>query len=135
LNIQLIFIMDNLQLTADLGFSHGKYHVGLSLVEFEEENVTIVYSPALDLSGYGYSQEEAKQSFSEALSEFFRYTNNKNTLDKVLKDLGWAVRGSKKKPKFNPPKDSDLVSLNPLYNDIVNTKSYKVSREDVEFAY
>lgn len=127
--------MDKLQLTADLGFSNGKYHVGLSLVEFEEENVTIVYSPALDLSGYGYSQEEAKQSFSEALNEFFRYTNNKNTLDKVLKDLGWAVRGSKKKPKFNPPKDSDLVSLNPLYNDIVNTKSYKVSREDVEFAY
>jgi len=127
--------MDKLQLTADLGFSHGKYHVGLSLVEFEEENVTIVYSPALDLSGYGYSQEEAKQSFTEALNEFFRYTNNKNTLDKVLKDLGWAIRGSKKKPKFNPPKDSDLVSLNPLYNDIVNTKSYKVSREDVEFAY
>jgi len=121
-------------LTADLGFGNGKYHVGLSLVEFEEDNVTIIYSPALDLSGYGYSQPEAKQSFSEALHEFFRYTNKK-TLDKVLKDLGWAIRGSKKKPKFNPPKDSDLVSLNPLYNEIVNSKSYKVSREEVEFAY
>lgn len=128
-------MMDKLQLTADLGFTHGKYHVGLALVEFEEENVTIVYSPALDLSGYGYSPEEAKQSFSEALQEFFRYTNNKNTLDKVLKDLGWKIKGSKVKQKFDPPKDSDLVSSNPLYNDIVNNKSYKVSREDVEFAY
>lgn len=127
--------MAKLQLTADLGFPHGKYHVGLSLVEFEEENVTIIYSPALDLSGYGYSQEEAKQSFSEALNEFFRYTRNKNTLDQVLKDLGWAIKGSKNKPKFNPPKDSDLVSLNPFFNDIVNNKSYKVSREDIEFAY
>lgn len=127
--------MGNLHLTADLGFGNGKYHVGLSLVEFEEDNVTIIYSPALDLSGYGYSQSEAKQSFSEALHEFFRYTSNKKTLDKVLKDLGWAIRGSKKKPKFNPPKDSDLVSLNPLYNEIVNNKSYKVSREEVEFAY
>jgi hypothetical protein len=126
--------MSKLHLTADLGFGNGKYHVGLSLVEFEEDNVTIIYSPALDLSGYGYSQPEAKQSFSEALHEFFRYTNKK-TLDKVLKDLGWAIRGSKKKPKFNPPKDSDLVSLNPLYNEIVNSKSYKVSREEVEFAY
>lgn len=126
--------MANLQLTTDLGFPHGKYHVGLSLVEFVEENVTIVYSPALDLSGYGYSQEEAKQSFSEALNEFFRYTSNKNTLDKVLKDLGWAIKGSKNKPKFNPPKDSDLVAINPLYNEIVNNKSYKVTRENIEFA-
>jgi hypothetical protein len=86
-------MMDKLQLTADLGFAHGKYLFGLALVEFEEGNVTIVYSPALDLSGYGYSPEEAKQSFSEALQEFFRYTNNKNTLDKVLKDLGWAIKG------------------------------------------
>jgi len=127
--------MAKLRVTADLGFGNGKYHVGLSLVEFEEDNVTIVYSPALDLSGYGYSQPEAKESFSEALQEFFRYTNNKKTLDKVLKGLGWAIKGSKKKPKFNPPKDSELVSLNPLYNEIVNSKSYKVSREDVEFAY
>ena len=127
--------MSSLHLTADLGFKNEKYHVGLSLVEFEEDNVTIIYSPALDLSGYGYTQSEAKQSFEEALHEFFRYTNNKKTLDKVLKELGWDIKGSKKKPKFNPPKDSDLVSINPLYNEIVNNKSYKVSREDVEFAY
>ena len=127
--------MSNLHLRADLGFGNGKYHVGLSLVEFEEDNVTIIYSPALDLSGYGYNHSEAKSSFSEALHEFFRYTNNKNTLDKVLKDLGWNVKGSKKKPKFNPPKDSDLVALNPLYNEIVNSKSYKVSREAIEIAY
>ncbi|MGF1637841.1 MAG: hypothetical protein ACFCUU_12260 [Cyclobacteriaceae bacterium] len=127
--------MSSLQVAADLGFSGSKYHVGLSLVEFEEDNVIIIYSPALDLSGYGYNQLEAKQSFSEALHEFFRYTSNKRTLDKVLKELGWTIKGSKKKPKFNPPKDSDLVSSNPLYYDIVNNKSYRVSREDVEFAY
>ena len=62
--------------------------------------------------------------------------NNKNTLDKVFKDLGWAIKGSKVKPRFDPPKRFGLVSSNPLYNDIVNNKSFcKVSREDVEFAY
>lgn len=127
--------MSNLHLSADLGFTNKKYQVGLSLIEFEEDNAIIIYSPALDLSGYGYSQSEAKESFTIALQEFFRYTTNKKTLDKVLKDLGWAIKGTKNKPKFNPPKDSDLVTLNPLYNEIVNSKSYKVSREDIEFAY
>jgi hypothetical protein len=127
--------MSNLHISADLGFNNGKYRVGLSLVEFKEDEITIIYSPALDLSGYGQSEIDAKNSFSEALHEFFRYTNNKKTLDKVLKKLGWSIKGSKKKPKFNPPKDSELVNSNPLYNEIVNKKDYKVSREDVEFAY
>ena len=80
--------MSNLRIRADLGFNNDKYQVGFSLIEFQEEDVTIIYSPALDLSGYGYSQEEAKKSFSEALHEFFRCTNNKKTIDKILKDLG-----------------------------------------------
>lgn len=126
--------MSELQIRANLGFSNQKYNVGLSLVEFNEDDVIIIYSPALDLSGYGHSQEEAKNSFSESLHEFFRYTHNKNTLDKVLKDLGWSIKGTKKNPKFNPPLDSDLVSSNSLYNEIVNNKSYKVSRQNVEFA-
>ncbi len=126
--------MSNLHVKADLGFNNGIYHVGLSLIEFKEDDITIVYSPALDLSGYGNSEIDAKNSFSEALNEFFRYTNNKKTLDKVLKKLGWSIKGSKKNPKFNPPKDSELVTSNPLYNEIVNEKSYKVSRENVEFA-
>jgi len=126
--------MSNLHLSADLGFGNGKYLVGLSLIEFKEEDVTIIYSPALDLSGYGSSKEEAKKSFEEALHEFFRYTNNKKTLDKLLKGLGWTVKGSKKRPKFNPPKDSELISKNPLYSEIVNEKDYTVSRENVEFA-
>ncbi len=87
--------MSKLHVRADLGFENGKYHVGLSLVEFEEDNVTIIYSPALDLSGYGYNHSEAKISFTEALQEFFRYTHNKNTLDKVLKELGWKLKGLK----------------------------------------
>jgi hypothetical protein len=126
--------MTNLSLKANLGINNGKVYVGLSLVEFIEDDVVIIYSPALDLSGYGHSQEEAKTSFSEATAEFFRYTSNKKTLNSVLKALGWSVKGSKMKRTFIPPKDSDLVSTNSLYNDIVNNKSYKVSRENVEFS-
>jgi len=127
--------MSKLHFKADLSVNDGVYNVGLSLIEFKEEDVTIIYSPALDLSGYGQSEVEAKKSFFEALSEFFRYTNSKKTLDKVLKKLGWSIKGSKRKPKFSPPKDSELVTSNPLYNEIVNEKAYKVSRENIEFAF
>lgn len=126
--------MSNLHIKANLGINDKKYHIGLSLVEFSEDDITIVYSPALDLSGYGTSEVEAKKSFSEALDEFFKYTTNKKTLDEVLKGLGWSINGSKTNPKFNPPKDSDMVTSNSLYNEIVNQKSYKVSRQEVEFS-
>ena len=126
--------MSNLHIRANLGINHNKYHIGLSLVEFTEDNIIIIYSPALDLSGYGNSEEEAKKSFSEAMDEFFKYTTNKKTLDTVLKGLGWSIEGSKSKPQFNPPKDSDMVTSNSLYNEIVNQKNYKVSRQEVEFS-
>ncbi len=126
--------MSNFHLRANVGINETKYHVGLSIVEFVEDEIIIVYSPALDLSGYGKTIEEAQQSFTNAMEEFFRYTTNKKTLDKVLKDLGWAVKGSKKNLKFNPPKDSDLIISNSLYNEIVNNKSYKVSKQQIEFS-
>lgn len=134
LNFKKTTIMNNLQVRANLGINENKYHIGLSLIEFVEDDVIIVYSPALDLSGYGATEDEAKKSFSEAMDAFFKYTTNKKTLDIVLKELGWSIKGSKKRPKFNPPKDSDMVFSNSLYNEIVNQKSYKVSRQEVEFS-
>jgi hypothetical protein len=126
--------MANLHLITNLETNNEKYHVGLSLIEFIEDDVTIVYSPALDLSGYGNNEIEAKQSFSEAIDEFFRFITEENTFDKVLTNLGWTINSSIDKMEFNPPKDSDLVASNSLYNEIVNNKSYKVSRQELEFS-
>jgi hypothetical protein len=127
--------MPTLQFDGKIGFPGGLYRVGLSLIEFKEDDVTIIYSPALNLSGYGYSPDEAKNSFNIALHEFFRYTNNKKTFDKVLKELGWSVKGGKKTPKIEAPLNSDLIAKNPLYNEIINSKNYRVYNEDVEFAF
>ena len=89
--------MSTLHFNDQIGFPGYVFQVGLSLIEFNENDVNIVYSPALDISGYGYNSDEAKNSFNIALHEFFQYTNNKKTFDKVLIELGWTIKGSKKK--------------------------------------
>ena len=127
--------MSTLHFNDQIGFPGYVFQVGLSLIEFNENDVTIVYSPALNISGYGYNSDEAKNSFNIALHEFFQYTNNKKTFDKVLRELGWTIKGSKKKPKMEAPLNSDLIAKNPLYNDIINSKNYKVYKEDVEFVF
>ena len=134
MNFKAIIKMSNLTFQGAVGLNNSKYHVSLSLVEFNEDDITIIYSPALDLSGYGNSEDEAKNSFNVALHEFIRYTSNKNTFNDVLKELGWKIKGSKKKPKFQPPLNSDLAQNNPLYNDIINGKNHKVFNQEIEFA-
>jgi hypothetical protein len=59
-------------------------HVKLSLIEFEEEGLHFIYFPALDLTGYGKTEEEAKQSYNLAMEEFLKYTSHKETIFKEL---------------------------------------------------
>jgi hypothetical protein len=127
--------MSTLHFNGQIGFPGCIFQVGLSLIEFNEYDVTIIYSPALNISGYGYNPDEAKNSFNIALHEFFQYTNNKKTFDKILKELGWTFKGGKKKSKIEAPLNSDLIDKNPLYNKIINSKNYKVYKEDVEFVF
>ncbi len=127
--------MSKIQFEGDIGLNDKVFHVGLSLIEFKENDVIIIYSPALNLSGYGYTVEEAKDSFNIALHEFLRYTTSQNTFDEVLKELGWSIKGGKKNPQIKPPLNSDLIATNPLFNEIVNSKSYRVYNEDVELAF
>lgn len=63
---------------------------------WEEEGIHFVFAPALDLTGYGNSEEEAKRSFEVTLAEFLQYTNNKQTFYDELEHLGWSVNRKKK---------------------------------------
>ena len=121
-------------LNAEFGYSDRKIVVGLTLLEFEEDNTIIIYSPALDLTGYGYNIQEAKDSFINVLQEFLNYSQNKKTIEKYLQKMGWKILGSKKKPKFTPPKNTELAKINPFYSDIVNNKNYSSYSQNVELA-
>lgn len=117
--------MAKLGVNASFRGKKGKIETNLSLLSFKEDKTHIVYSPALDLSGYGYSETEAKKSFMEALGEFFRYSTNKETLVKELKRLGWKITGTVKKPKISSPPDlSYLISSNEELEKLLTEKEF-----------
>lgn len=124
--------MAKLNIKAKVNVPNGNVETGLSLISFIEDGVTIIYSPALDLSGSGYDLNEAKASFWEALTEFFRYTVNKKTLLPELKRLGWSVKGGKKGRKITAPDNSSLLKSNKEFEDIFNNKEFRTFNETVQ---
>ena len=65
----------------------------------DERGVHFIYSPHLDITGYGYTLKDAKKSFEVVFADFLDYTLKKATLGSLLKKLGWKQqKGSVKKP-------------------------------------
>jgi len=62
------------------------------IVIFEQEGSMIVYSPTLELYGYGINLEEAKDSWRLNTSEFFKFGLENSTLTEELKRLGWTKK-------------------------------------------
>lgn len=109
-----------------------KIEVNIPLIVFQEEAVHIVYCPALELSGYGYSETEAKASFETALSEFLLYVTRKNTLETVLTGLGWQIR-SKNKPMI-PPSLDELSNGNENVKNILDNIPHQIYNRSVSFS-
>lgn len=104
-------------------------NVNVPVMLFQEDGNHIAYVPALDISGYGKTEDEAKSSLAVSLDEYFSYTTNKNTLLADLKAHGWAIK--KKTKPFIAPAITDLINKNEYLNDILNQRAYKMDRMDV----
>lgn len=116
-------------------FSNGKYEVsvGLSLYIWEEDNFTFVYSPVLDVTGYGENEIEAKKSFEITLSEFVSYTHNKNTIFDELERLGWTV--NRKKKRVHAPNIDELRSDNETFKDLLKKSNVRSESREVQLAF
>lgn len=119
---------------ADLTDGRNIVNVEITIVDFVDENgINFIYSPHLDLAGYGNSTEEAKQSFEIALEEFISYIVAKKTVIKVFKDLGWSFRAKSKIPKkLNAPSLSTLMKDNEYVSDIFDKYSVHTSKRNLE---
>jgi len=100
----------------------------LSLVEFKEKNQYIIYSPALDLSGYGTTAKEAKKSFAEVLAYFLEYAMENQTLSQDLKRLGWKITDK----QITPPSLKNIILHNQNFVDIFENHNLKKISQKIE---
>ncbi len=113
-------------------WSRGKATVNckLPIIIFEEDGNFIFYCPALDLSGYGETESDASNSFNQSLSEYFRYTVNKGTLEDDLRGHGWTIRKSLKRGAV-PPSMGTLLETNKDFSRIFNTHDFRKTNKEI----
>lgn len=117
--------MANKHYNASYNKGNAKIHVNLDVITWQEEGVFYYFSPALDLIGYGQSDEEAQQSFEIMLAEFVDYTHNKRTMFDELERLGWTV--NKRKKRMQPPNQEELLQDNEEYRNLMNRQDIKTT--------
>lgn len=122
--------MSNFSFDAEMRLSKGELKAHLALYSFLEKDVYIIYCPALDMSGYGDNEEEARKSFEEIFTTSMAYMVNKNSLHNDLKNHGWNVRG-KKSHDIKSPKFEDMYKTNKDFKDIIDNKPYQKIIKDV----
>jgi hypothetical protein len=105
--------------------------VSFNFVIFKQEDVFVLYAPALEVYGYGKSEDEARDSFVTCMEEFLDYTIAKGTLFSELKRLGWKMKGRKSNRKFSIPDFSELLRNNQRLIDILNTNEVRTYRENM----
>ncbi|MBO0932381.1 hypothetical protein [Fibrella aquatilis] len=97
--------------------------IRLALLSYIEEDVHVVYSPALDLYGYGNDEFEARSSFAITLEEYLSYTTKENTLLADLRRLGWFV--DPQTHTVAVPLWTSLLTGNEHLTDIVTNRPFK----------
>lgn len=98
-------------------------NVCLSIILYKEERVHYAYCAALDILGYGYTAEEAKQSFAFMLEEILTDAVANGNLGALLAAYGWEHN--------QPPKTSALISSNKELADIIDKKAYRTIHKDI----
>lgn len=85
----------------------GHYDLGLVLYTYEEEGRRVAYTPSLELSGIGDTDDEAIKDLSEVIQITFDYALTKGSVHEMLFDLGWKKVSEKmiEAPVFS---DEDL---------------------------
>ena len=102
--------------------------VNIDLIEYDEDGIFYVYSPAFDLVGYGKTQGEARESWETVLAEYFKYTSNKKIFVKDLQDRGWVI---KKKKQYISPGISWMLQNNEQLSEVYNNHDFRKTTKPI----
>lgn len=127
--ILYIWVMKQIGFTGKWSNETKSIKVNVPVMLFKEDNIFIAYVPVLDISGYGESEDDAKESLNISLDHYFTYTHNKNTLAADLIMHGWVIK-RKTKP-YIAPEISTLLTKNPYLKDIFDSRKYTMDRMDL----
>lgn len=119
--------MATAHIKAGMNSHEAKIEINLPVIVFQDERqYWIAHIPALDLSGYGESETEARKSLDYVLSEYFDFAIKNNTLHKDLMNHGWELA----KEVVNPSLSS-LLNMDPL-KDIINKTNFKSTNQSIK---
>lgn len=85
-------------------------HIQLPIYFYQEGDIVVATSPALEITTQGATFDEAKKNFEELLGIFFEEYSDLNVLEKVLTECGW----SKVENKMQPP-----IEIGRMYQSIL----------------
>jgi len=122
--------MSDFKFDATLQVRNAKLQAHLDIYSFIDNGIYIMYCPALDMSGYGSTEDEARDSFEEVFSTSMQYMLNKNSLHEDLKKHGWNIRG-KKSHDLKSPKFEDMYKSNKDFKEIIDNKPYQRTYKNV----
>ena len=105
------------------------------LFSFQDADNYIVYSPQLDISGYGKTQKEALSSFDYCLAGFLDYSVKNETLFDELTCLGWKLKkGTNNNLKqIKAPSWSDIIKKNQSFKVLLSEYNISTQQREVEF--
>ena len=76
-----------------------------------QDNVWIAYCPELDITGCGFSEDEARESFKIALNDYMEYALTEGTLEEDLFAHGWRKDevGKLQEPPFGSKQSNEML--------------------------
>ncbi len=95
--------------------------LNVAVLLIKEGECIVAYCPALELSSYGKTEEEAKEYFKDALDIFIKDTVEKGTLEKNLLKFGWMLRST----DYEPPRIENQV-------DFSKYENYKIINQQIQ---